>query len=141
MSGIRISWIEQEGQSTFTSPAERLRAGTLLVSKRPPGEPWLATVRPLDTGAAYKTLALSLGAGDRFADGILLGFSRLCQRLRGRCSDQERSDIADLESRRGNPPQEWVARENLLRLDVPERLLADAKEEILLLFRSVAPLA
>jgi hypothetical protein len=137
MTGARISWREQKGMLP-KDPMERLMVGASLASER--AEPWLATIKPIVEGSSFRVISLSLDAYSRFSDAIVAGFSELSESLLARISNAERAAIIDEEAKRGNPPRLWSARENHLRLVVPERLLPVAKESIEQLFQSIPPI-
>jgi hypothetical protein len=133
----KISWLDHDESVLRMNPMELLNASALWASQRPADEPWLATTKPTTPTKECFTIALSLDAYHFFVEPVRRAFSQECVLILDECTVEEIQRMKSDELAKGNPGHLCLVEPNLLRLQVPARLLERAKTRVECVFANI----
>lgn len=125
-----IRWVELPGNVDALPPREQMEAFRRAAEQRPPDAPWIGMIVPLAPDGGYREVNVSLVGSLRFAESVLDAFSALAQAMVNALSADETSWIGSDQLRRGNAPELWSRDDGLLRMIVPSRLEASARQQV-----------
>jgi hypothetical protein len=132
-----LDWREVTLDFASLGPFERLQLLTRLGNEVPSEVPWLAVVLPVETGAEYVEVNVSLAGALRFGAAARSGLAALGNELRDRCTTDEINWILGAQERRGNLAQISTVGESTFALIVPRRLMEEAKSRVASVFGGV----